>query len=187
MASSPKLLLLRHTVSTGSKVVARKDVFPLLAEPVARLFVCDMTSAAWKDFGIVRCGVLVKLLNIYTCRRLGTSASFIMLTLMSHNFSQFTINKLYMSRTSPLGDPFEYSERISGNAYRSQQMRSVAQPRGKHSRDEPHSFSVILLGVCVSMTSCAHIIGRTLAGSRKNSPRSSGRNIWGSCRGSWVV
>ena len=30
--------------------------------------------AAWLDFDIVRCGVLVKLLNIYTCRRVRVQA-----------------------------------------------------------------------------------------------------------------
>ena len=37
---------------------------------------------------------------------LGTSASLIMLTLMSHNFTLSTIYEPFSTRTSPLGDPF---------------------------------------------------------------------------------
>ena len=40
---------------------------------------------------------------------LGTSASFVMLTLMSHNFSQYALYEPYTIRTSPLGDPFEHT------------------------------------------------------------------------------
>ena len=39
---------------------------------------------------------------------LGTSASLLMLTLMSHIFTESTIYKPFSTRTSPLGDPFEH-------------------------------------------------------------------------------
>ena len=45
---------------------------------------------------------------------LGTSASLLMLTLMSHIFTESMIYEPFSTRTSPLGDPFEYGSLTFG-------------------------------------------------------------------------